>query len=207
MMEDHTERNQKVKKWLADVFLNNSPIFLLTAYCLLLTLQASADELKDVKRPVNLPEPPWLLIFMIIAAAAVVIIGIWYWLRRKNTGAKPAVIKSPWGIAYQRLWELRQRDLIGQGKFKEHFIELSDIIRKYIEGRFNIHAPEMTTEEFLGFVKNSPLMEVQYKELLKNFLRLADMVKFAKYDPSPNEAAESFELVKRFVDETKMPTE
>jgi hypothetical protein len=163
----------------------------------------NASDLKDVKPPVSLPEFPWLLIVLVIAGIALLIFCVWYWRHRRRVYPKKIEIKPPWEIAYQRLQDLRQRDLFGQGMAKEHFTELSDITRKYIEGRFDIHTPEMTTEEFLEFVKNSPLIQTKHKEILKSFLRLSDMVKFAKYGPSANEAGQSFELVKRFVDETQ----
>ena len=165
----------------------------------------NANDLKDVKPPVSLPEFPWLLIVLIVVAAAVLIFCLWYWFRIRRVYPKKVEIKPPWEIAYQRLQDLRQRDLFGQGMAKEHFTELSDITRKYIEGRFDIHTPEMTTEEFLGFVKDSPLVETKHKEILKSFLRFSDMVKFAKYGPSADEAGQSFELAKQFVDETLWP--
>jgi hypothetical protein len=171
---------------------------------LLLSSLAHADDIRDVKPPVSLPEFPWLVIVIVITALTALIFCLWYWFRLRRAYPKKVEIKSPWEIAYQRLQDLRERNLFGQGMVKEHFTELSDITRKYIEGRFDIHTPEMTTEEFLGFVKNSPLVETKHKEILKNFLRLADMVKFAKYGPSADEAVQSFELAKRFVDETKI---
>ena len=177
--------------------------FLLSSFFPLLSFDLNADELRDVKPPVDLPASPWPLIILAAVITAVFVFGVWYWFRHKHKFLKPPVVKTPWELAYERLQDLRQRNLFGQGMAKEHFIELSDIARKYIEGRFDIHAPDMTTEEFLDFVKRSPLIETQHKEILKTFLRLSDMVKFAKYGPSADEALQSFELAKRFVDETK----
>lgn len=164
----------------------------------------NTDGLRDVKPPVGLPETPWLFIGLVALGLACLVLSLWLWLRRRDTFKKPVVVKAPWEIAYERLQNLRQRDLFGQGMAKEHFVELSDIERQYIENRFNIHAPDMTTEEFLEYVNNTPLLESKHKEILKSFLRLSDMVKFAKYGPSAQEALQSFELVKTFVDETKV---
>ena len=210
------DRNQKTEKVKNGLRLDDRPsislpkfsilyfFFYLLSSFFLLPSSVHANDLKDVKPPVSLPEFPWLLIVLIVVAAAVLIFCLWYWFRIRRVYPKKVEIKPPWEIAYQRLQDLRQRDLFGQGMAKEHFTELSDITRKYIEGRFDIHTPEMTTEEFLGFVKNSPLVETRHKEILKSFLRLSDMVKFAKYGPSADEAGQSFELAKRFVDETKI---
>ena len=174
-----------------------------SADCLLLTADSYAQELKDVKPPEGLPETPWILIIAVLLGVLFLMLGLWYWLRRSNRSSVNKAMKTPWETAYDQLNDLRRRDLFGQGKAKEHFIELSAIARTYIEDRFNIRAPEMTTEEFLDHVKTSPAIEAKHKNILKSFLQLCDMVKFAKYGPSAQEAVQSFELVKRFVDETK----
>ena len=177
--------------------------YLLLSPFSLMSSPVHADELRDVKPPVDLPSSPWPLIITAVVIAAGLAFAVWYWFRHMHKFLKPVVVKTSWELAYERLQNLRQRDLFGQGMAKEHFIELSTIARKYIEDRFDIHAPEMTTEEFLDHVKNTPLIETKHKEILKSFLRLSDMVKFAKYPPSADEALQSFELAKKFVDDTK----
>lgn len=200
-MKQKTELEKvRTRIWLS---IRNNGFFLLTAYGLLPTSIANSDELRDVKPPVSLPETPWLLIILVAAGVILIAAGLWQWLRERRNFKKPVIRKSPGEIAYERLQDLRQRDLFGQGMAKEHFVELSDIERQYIEGRFNIHASEMTTEEFLESVNKSPLLEQKHKEILRSFLRMCDMVKFAKYGPSAQEALHSFELVRTFVDETK----
>lgn len=193
---------RRMKQKVFGVFL----VVLLSGYCILPSAYSDANELKDVKPPVDLPETPWILIIAVLLGVLLLILGLWYWLRRRNHSSVNKVIKTPWEIAYDQLNELRRRDLFGQGKAKEHFIELSAIARTYIEDRFNIRAPEMTTEEFLDHVKNSPAIDTRHKDILKSFLQLCDMVKFAKYAPNAQEAIQSFELVKHFVDETKQGT-
>ncbi len=206
------DRIQKIEKEETELGLNDqsflpvfrlSIFFLLTSFFLLPSF-AYAEELKDVKPPVGLPETPWLLIAAIVLGVVLTALGLWFWLRSRRDQTAKVEIKTPWDVAYERLQDLRRRDLFGQGKAQEHFIELSAIARAYIEERFNIRAPEMTTEEFLDSVKNASNVEPKHKEILQNFLRLCDMVKFAKYGPSAQEAIHSFELVKRFVDETKI---
>lgn len=177
--------------------------FLLSSFFLLPSF-VYAQELKDVKPPVGLPETPWLLIAAIVLGVVLVVLGVWFWLRRRKVQTAKIETKTPWDVAYERLQDLRRRDLFGQGKVQEHFIELSAIVRAYIEERFTIRAPEMTTEEFLDSVKNTSHVESKHKEILQSFLRLCDMVKFAQYGPSAQEAIHSFELVKRFIDETKI---
>ena len=62
-------------------------------------------------------------------------------------------VKSDYDTAWEQLGGAQGQDLISQGKIKEYHIEISDIIRRYLEGRFSLNAPEMTTEEFLNSLR------------------------------------------------------
>ena len=73
----------------------------------------------------------------------------------------------------------------------------------YIENRFKLRAPEMTTEEFLDSLKQTDALTAKHKELLAEFLNLCDIVKFAKFGPSITEIEESFNSARRFVEETR----
>ena len=64
------------------------------------------------------------------------------------------------------------------------YIELSDIIRTYVESRFQIHASEQTTREFLQHAKQHPQLEHMDRKSLAEFLVAADLVKFARHEPS-----------------------
>jgi hypothetical protein len=66
-----------------------------------------------------------------------------------------------------------------------------------------LKAPEMTTEEFLSFLRNSDKLQTGHKELLRQFLNHCDMVKFARYAPAQNEIDESFRSAKRLIDESR----
>ena len=82
-------------------------------------------------------------------------------------------------------------------------VELSDIVRRYLENRFNLRAPEMTTEEFLNGVKDNKALSYEHKSLLREFLLHCDLVKFAKYEPPEKEADLSFKSAKELIDQTK----
>ena len=106
-------------------------------------------------------------------------------------------------IAYAQLEELKNKELVRKGKIKEYFVEVSGIIRHYLENRFNFKAPEMTTEEFLAYVRDNSAFVSEHKSLLKEFLVCCDMVKFAKYAPSQEEITAVFDSAKKFIDQTK----
>ena len=117
---------------------------------------------------------------------------------------KPQVPELPaWEKAYQQLEALRQENLLDKGLFKEFFTRVADIARHYMENRFDIHAPHMTTEEFLSYLAMSGHLNENQKVALKEFLNSCDMVKFAKYDPTTTEALKNFDCARKLIDETK----
>ena len=81
-------------------------------------------------------------------------------------------------------------------------MRLSGIVRTYIEARFGLKAPDMTTEEFLQVTSNAQALSSSHRRLLQEFLERSDLVKFARYEPSRHEADEAFEAAHRFIQDT-----
>src|SRR5262245_29034438 len=117
---------------------------------------ARAEELRDVRPPVDLPEFPWVWVLVGVFMTAVLIGLVFFW-KKSLLAIKKA--QEPWEIALRELVILRGKDLSGKKQFKELYTELSLIARNYIEQRFDIRAPEMTTEEFLERMKSSALLQ------------------------------------------------
>ena len=82
-------------------------------------------------------------------------------------------------------------------------ILVSDTIRQYLEERFNFHAPERTTEEFLHELQATDLLLPDQKTSLGDFLAVCDMVKFARYEPGRPELEALYESAVRLIDETE----
>jgi hypothetical protein len=80
---------------------------------------------------------------------------------------------------------------------------VSDTIRVYLEERFDFHAPERTTEEFLYELQDTNLLLPDQKASLGEFLTRCDLVKFARYEPAEPELRGLHEAAVRLVDETK----
>ena len=83
------------------------------------------------------------------------------------------------------------------------YVELSAIVRRYLEDRFELRAPELTTEEFLEAVAASPDITSDHQQLLRSFLRQADLVKFAHTVPGEGAVEESLRSARRFLEETR----
>jgi len=167
----------------------------------------TSDERQDIfeiKKPHAYPER-WGLYLAIVLGVLIIIlsiVGIIYF-RKKKAGESLIPPKPAHEIAYQALSALERKQLIDKGLIKDFFSELSLIIRHYVEDRFDIRAPEMTTEEFLVSVKTSDELQAEQKCVLREFLERSDMVKFAKYGPAPEEIRSSFAAARRLVDETR----
>lgn len=167
-------------------------------------LSKDDKDIKDLKSLAKFGVNWYWFIFTIIGMVFVGAI-IWYFWRKsaEEVEEEEEEKKSAYEVAYERLKELKQKNLPKQGRIKEYYVILSDIVRHYLEDRFLYRAPEMTTEEFMEQVKKSPEMLKAHIELLEDFLSHCDMVKFAKYGPTPIEMVDSFNSAQRLVDKTK----
>jgi hypothetical protein len=108
-------------------------------------------------------------------------------------------------IAYDELLALKEKQLWQSQQFKLYYTELTEILRRYIYNRYTIEAMEQTTDDIISeFRQNKQLREKKDEiKLLSDVLRLADLVKFAKYQPLPDECSRSFSQVETFVDNTR----
>ncbi len=169
----------------------------------------TAQAIRDIKDPLGIPMTwremlPWILGG---AGVLLLMLGVIYIIIRKRKkkpvfGAfakpdLPAHIK-----ALKALEALRGKRWWQQGKVKEYHSELSDIIRLYLWDRFNLQAPEMTTGEVLDHVADIPEISKEAAELMRLILQLADMVKFARFQPLPDEHDQSMRAARSFVELT-----
>ncbi len=143
--------------------------------------------IKDVKKPIKIPLD-WLLILMWILIILIVA-GIIYYLyiryKKKKEGIKPVrkiIVLPPHVEALNALHQLEEKKLWQQGKIKEYHSEITEIIRRYFEKRFELPALELTTSEAMELLNNKKESE-PIREITYNFLTNADLVKFAKFSP------------------------
>jgi hypothetical protein len=168
---------------------------------------AEAPELKDLKPPLLLPpEPvrwqPWA----IAAAAAAALAAALFWLRRRLRRPPPPLPPPPPdSIALRALAALEDEGLLARGEVREFYFRLSLILRRYLEGRFGLNAPDRTTEEFLVEVQGSDRLAGGHRELLGRFLEACDLVKFARARPAREEALGALATARSFVIETSRP--
>jgi hypothetical protein len=163
-------------------------------------------ELRDIAGPVALPRKRagwWAWIVVGVGAVGVAVLVLVLVRRRRPAGALPEKRRPAHEEALDALRALRDKDYIGQGMVMEFYVELSAILRWYIERRFGVHAPEQTTQEFLGEISRDGFFDLRRRTLLKEFLEHCDLVKFAKYGPTSDEIDRVFMSARTYIDETK----
>jgi hypothetical protein len=166
----------------------------------------------DIKKPFSAPITlkeiaPWL--FGIILIGALVFLIVYALSRRsKNKPLFQRPLKPklpPHVIALQELDKLKGEELWQHEKVKDYYTRLTDIVRVYIEERFTITAMEQTTFEILTSFKEkeSQIVDKSVVEL-KEILEVADLVKFAKLTPLPDENHHMLSNAYLFVKETSV---
>jgi hypothetical protein len=113
------------------------------------------------------------------------------------------IFKPAHEIAYARLRALVKDDPVAAGQIMEFYERISDILRHYIENRFDLRAPERTTEEFLAELAVTDVLYDPDKTKLEEFLTHCDLVKFAKHSPTKEQIQQTFDLVREFIEKTK----
>ena len=182
---------------------------------LLLTVETvpvdTAAGFRDIK---DIAEPPfrwrywfkqnWPYVAGVAALLAVLAFVVWRVKQRRDRPAPPLPEAPPLPLherVLQALDDLERRKLWQEGRVKEYHSELTDILRGYIEERFGVPALERTTDELLGELRVSPVSR-DGQESLGNLLRLADLVKFAKYTALPAENEQALRTARELVQRT-----
>lgn len=189
-----------------DTFESNNTVLKILTY----EVDTTKMELFDIK---GVQKPPFVLsdylvetlLFLLFYALALLV--IWLYLRKKYPilkGDKEAaeLLLPPHVVAIMELDRLKSEKIWKFGKNKKYYTDLTDILRKYIERRFQFNALEMTTDEILTLFKRDKSTQSVYQNL-SQILQLADLVKFAKIEPLESENELSMINSYLFVNQTK----
>lgn len=168
------------------------------------------DIVKPYRAPITAGEIlPWVLLVIVAAAAVWYVLRVIRKLRMKRSGdAGPTLNPDPAHvIALRELEKLKEEKLWQQGEIKLYYTRLSEIIRQYIENRYRIQSPELTTVETLNLIRKAGFREDELFRKLRTLLTGADLVKFAKYNPDASENDLHFEYAWDFVSLTRVVEE
>jgi len=163
------------------------------------------DIRANMKAPVNVAEILPFALGAVVLALAGYLVYLWIKRRkRKTNGIAPEIPSEPEDvIALRELARLREEKPWLHRQVKLYYIRMSEILRRYIERRYDIMALEQTTDEILASLKKTATGGTGLQRLA-GILKLADLVKFAKVIPDDEENAAQLEESIVFVNETAL---
>ena len=165
---------------------------------------------RDIKQPVKVPLTfkeilPFILITLAVAAIFALLIYLIIKFRKKQKPQKvPVKTKAkvrPDIIALKALERLRLKKLWQEGKIKQFYTELTEILRTYLENRYEVNAMEMVSSDILAELSSKEIPQ-EMRDKLRELLLIADLVKFAKWDPLPTDHDLCFKNAREFVEKT-----
>lgn len=167
------------------------------------TTKANFDIVMPIQTPIAFAEiAPWALGGIVLVGLLVLLI---IYLRKRKKDQPLFAISKPeepaYVIALRKLDEIKEKKLWQTGKVKQFHSELTDTLRYYLDQRFNLSTLESTTEEILAAVASLEENK-DWNSNLKEILERADLAKFAKFQPLPDENERSLKYAYKLVETT-----
>ena len=172
------------------------------------TIELADDaELKDIKPPINAPYGwsdiwPFLLGILLVILIYFLLKKYVFVKKKTEVKRKPKIIIPPDVIALNELATLKDKELWQSGKLKKYHSKISEILRTYLEDRFQILALELPTYDILQSLRNKGIQS-ENLHTLTTILQRADLAKYAKSKPTDSENDESMSQSVSFVRNTK----
>jgi len=163
--------------------------------------QAPAEDIRDIRgpRPIASSELIWILAGAGVAALLLAYI-LWKWIKRRRKA--PEI--PDYQLALQRLDAACA--LMQSGGGREFSIEVSAVVREFIEGRFRVMAAHRTTHEFLhDIVQSADSGLASHRDLLGEFLQSCDLAKFGGWNLNLEQMSSMLESARRFIQSAAAP--
>lgn len=168
---------------------------------------------EDIRDMIGLIVPPYNFIppVVVILVLGGILTGYLIWLRRRTIRHQGNLPFAPAIDYYQhsleRLQSLERKNLIAGGKFDAFFTELSIILRDYLDHKFGLRAKEQTTQEVIAELMATRQFTDEQRQDLDRYLQLADLVKFATFQPGHQISEAALNGVRTFIYSTGKPHE
>jgi Domain of unknown function (DUF4381) len=162
----------------------------------------AAEDIRDIRGPKSLPAASWVAVVVIAALLVTLVTAYAIWRRRRRAAPRRSLT-----LLEQTLERLEgTKSLMQPATAREFGIAASEVIRNYIEKRFNVIATQRTTEEFLQtLLQSSNEALARHRSLLAEFLQQCDFVKFAGASLAVADMEALFQSARGFVLETGEP--
>ncbi len=150
---------------------------------------------------------PYLLVLLILAVAGYYLYQ-YYLKKQQEEKPKPRATFTPTPFVnplkeFQKsIKQLEKVELNNREDFKAFYIDLGDAIRQYYESLYNLPALESTSSELLTMLKNGSIDENLVADT-RAVLQEADMVKFAKFSPTPTQAERALKKAYNFLERAR----
>jgi hypothetical protein len=168
--------------------------------------ESDKEDIRGLKPPFEIKGRYWTYLLILPILALLGAFGLLYYRQRTKAVALPKIpeeLKKPaWEVALLELENLKKSDLLEKKEIKKYYTIVSDIIRKYLQRRYQIEALDRTTYEVRGELKRVKAGE-EMTDLVHTFLCSCDLVKFAKYVPLKEEIEKDWNEAFNIVNMTK----
>jgi len=161
----------------------------------LLAEAADTADIRDIKGPYepDTERPTEYLVGGGILLLALVLLLLWWLRRRRRRGEiEPVDLRKPWEIAFEELAVLKEKNYPVSGEIKQFYVELTAILRGFLQRIYDTPVLDMTTDEFKSALELVDLKE-ELKERTLKLLIFSDLVKFAKFLPDIDKINADFE--------------
>ena len=178
-------------------------------------LTGSDELLKDLRPPADLSPPLWknpgvLAIAALAVVASMVSVGFLSHYHLRARAAQPEAesnTRTPWEVAVQEIDGIERLDLPGEGRFKEHYALIFQVMQTYVRATFmesegRPDATDMTTDEIGAALLQSSL-DRKNARLVVELLLEADLVRFSNYPSSESEARAALSRARDIVVDTR----
>lgn len=163
---------------------------------------SASEKLHDIKDVIPLPSafPWWYWLAAILAIMCAIVLAVLLLKKKKKYHQSPLL---PHEHAIKALDAVQ--GLMTPEQSRAFAVNVADILRTYIEERFRVFQPNLTTREFLYQLTRRPSdneMLLAHNTLLHDWLNHCDMVKFARYTLSRAEMEQMVAQVRQFITAT-----
>jgi hypothetical protein len=165
-----------------------------------------SGDIRDIKPPVRpaysvISTFKWLLVVFLAALFLYLLYKKYLKHRLPEIPARETPKIPPAELALNELEKLKNSGLIKEGRIKEFYIAMTDIVRDYLSADLDIQTRDRTTTEIYQDLRKG-LSDRKYLNAIKNFFDECDLVKFARYRPDEKICFEDFEMARNIVEKT-----
>lgn len=164
----------------------------------------------DIEPPVGIGFPLWvggvvlLLVVVLVILSAKAIALAW-----GNRAPKPKRTSGPVvpeeELALLKLKELEEKNWIAEGKYKNYYFSLSEILKEYLGARYRFDALESTSSELMAVLEDKQRLVDEVLDSIEGIFEKLDVVKFTDQIPEPSEPAQLIREVRDLIHRTKKP--